>query len=111
MTEDNDHIELETFDEKDVVGAAATDENQTIEAKYNISMDVDIVLGTKKIPVSTLLGLSRGAVIELETVIGEPVNVVANGKVIAKGDLVKVNGNHVGVTLKEIVREHISENT
>ncbi len=80
---------------------------RSIEALLNVDLDVSVVLGHSKMPISTLLKLSRGSVIELEQRIGEPVRIVVNNKVVARGELIKLNGDRLGVSLTEIVREHM----
>jgi flagellar motor switch protein FliN/FliY len=56
-------------------------------------------------PVSNLLKLGRGAVIPLDHRVGEPVDVVVNGRVIARGEIVVVedDNSRFGVSLTEIV--------
>ncbi|MHA6327029.1 FliM/FliN family flagellar motor switch protein [Roseivivax sp. CAU 1753] len=79
----------------------------SIEALLNVDLEVTVVLGDSKMPISNLLKLSRGSVIELEQRIGEPVRIVVNSKTVARGELVKLAGERLGVSLTEIVREHI----
>ena len=52
----------------------------------------------------------RGSVIELDRRIGEPVDVVINDRLVARGDLVKLDGDRIGVTLTEIVKDYVSDN-
>lgn len=82
--------------------------SESIDALLNVPMKVQIVLGSTKMPVAQVLKLSRGSVIELDKKIGESVEVVVNDRIVARGDLVKVADDKVGVTLTEIVKEHIS---
>jgi flagellar motor switch protein FliN len=83
--------------------------DRSIDARENVPMNVQVVIGTTQIPLSQILNLSRGSVVELERKLGDPVDLVVNGRVVARGDLVKVGDNSVGVTLNEIVKEHVSE--
>ncbi len=66
---------------------------------------VQVVLGAASMPVSNLLKLGRGAVIPLDHRVGEPVDVVVNGRVVARGEVVVVeeDSSRFGVTLTEIV--------
>ena len=66
-------------------------------------MTVQVVLGMAAMPVSSLLG--RGAVIALDRRVGEPVDVVVNGRTIAKDELVVVEeeNSRFGISLTEIV--------
>lgn len=91
-----------------IEGADAKDDGQSIKAMLNVGLDVQIVLGRARMPISQLLSLSRGSVIELDKKIGEPVDVMINDRLVARGDLVKVGENRIGVTLTEIVKDYIS---
>ena len=84
------------------------DDGQSVKAMLNVGLDVQIVLGRSRMPISQLLSLSRGSVIELDKKIGEPVDVMINDRLVARGDLVKVGENRIGVTLTEIVKDYIS---
>ena len=81
---------------------------QNVNAMMNVALTVQIVLGQTRMPISQLLEISRGSVIELDKRIGEPVDMMINDRLVARGDLVKVADNRVGVTLTEIIRD-ISE--
>ncbi|WP_078521970.1 FliM/FliN family flagellar motor switch protein [Thioclava sp. F28-4] len=87
--------------------AANDGDGQNVNAMLNVGLSVQIVLGQSRIPISQLLNLSRGSVIELEKKIGEPVDVVINDRLVARGDLVKVGENRLGVTLTEIVKDYV----
>ena len=56
-------------------------------------------------PVSNLLKLGRGAVIPLDHRVGEPVDVVVNGRIVARGEVVVVEDDtsRFGISLTEIV--------
>ena len=68
-------------------------------------MTVQVVLGTTTMPVASLMKLGRGAVVSLDQKVGEPVNVVVNGRVVARGEVVVVDEDNAryGVSLTEIV--------
>lgn len=80
---------------------------QQIASIHNVSMKVSVILGTAKMSVGALLGLSRGSVIELDKKIGEPVSVVINDRIVAKGSIVQVGENGLGVTLTEIAQDFV----
>jgi flagellar motor switch protein FliN/FliY len=63
-----------------------------------------VVLGTASMPVSNLMKLGRGAIVPLDHRIGEPVDVIVNGRVIARGEVVVLedDNSRFGVTLTEI---------
>ncbi|MDX2049771.1 MAG: flagellar motor switch protein FliN [Rickettsiaceae bacterium] len=80
----------------------AQEKNLTLDALYDVPVQISVVLGKTSIQLSNLLKLGRGAVIELERNIGEPVDIYVNSKIVAKGEIVVVE-NKIGVTLTEIV--------
>ncbi|WP_429812568.1 flagellar motor switch protein FliN [Ensifer sp. B1-9] len=70
----------------------------------DIPIDVQIVLGTSRMQVSGLMGLSEGATIALDRRIGEPVEIMVNGRVIGRGEITVLEGDDTrfGVKLIEI---------
>jgi flagellar motor switch protein FliN/FliY len=109
----NDNVDLQDFDEENNEqqneGVSTENSGDTIDALLNVPLNVQIVLGDTKLPVSQVLKLSRGSVLELDKKIGESVDIMINERLVARGDLVKVEGDRVGVTLTEIVKEYFSE--
>jgi flagellar motor switch protein FliN/FliY len=90
------------------LGAAAEEpslETRNLDVVLRIPVSVKIVLGSTSMPVATLLKLKRGAVIPLDRKVGEPVEVVVNGRVVAKGDVVVIDegSSRFGVSLTEII--------
>ena len=82
---------------------------KSIDAMLNVGMNIQIVLGYSRMPISDLLTLSRGSVIELDKKIGEPVDIIINQSLVARGDLIKVGDNRIGISLTEIVKNYILE--
>jgi flagellar motor switch protein FliN/FliY len=75
------------------------------DAILRIPVTVQVVLGSATMPVASLMKLGRGAMIPLDHRIGEPVDVVVNGRVVARGEVVVIEGDksRFGVSLTEIV--------
>lgn len=71
----------------------------------NILVDVQIVLGSTEVPVSDLLTLQKGATIALNRRIGEPVDMVVNGRKIARGEITVMESDpsRFGIRVTEIV--------
>ncbi|VFU06915.1 flagellar motor switch protein FliN [Methylocella tundrae] len=78
---------------------------RNLDTILRIPVVVQVVLGSAVMPVSNLLKLGRGAVIPLDHRVGEPVDVVVNGRIIARGEIVVVedDNSRFGVSLTEIV--------
>ncbi|HEY1782046.1 MAG TPA: flagellar motor switch protein FliN [Roseiarcus sp.] len=74
-------------------------------AILSIPVTVQVVLGSTSLPVSGLMKLARGAVVSLDQRVGDPVDVVVNGTVIARGEIVVVDdaSQRFGVSLLEVV--------
>src|SRR3979409_1173705 len=75
------------------------------ETILRIPVNVQVVLGSAVMPVANLMKLGRGAVIPLDHRVGEPVDVVVNGRIVARGEVVVVedDNSRFGVSLTEIV--------
>jgi flagellar motor switch protein FliN/FliY len=75
------------------------------DAILSIPVTVQVVLGGTTMPVSSLMKLGRGAVVSLDQKVGDPVNIVVNGRTIARGEVVVVDEEtaRYGVSLTEIV--------
>ena len=71
----------------------------------NIPVEVQIVLGSTEMPVSELLALQKGSTVALNRRIGEPVDVVVNGRRIARGEITVLDNDpsRFGIRLTEIV--------
>lgn len=82
--------------------------SESVHASLNVRMDVQIIIGRTRMPVSQLVSMSQGAVIELDRRIGDPVDVVVNDVVVARGELVAGKEDSLGVKLTEIVRDTAS---
>ena len=79
----------------------------SLDSILNIPVSVQIILGGATMPVASLMKLGRGAVIPLDQRVGQPVDVVVNGRLIAKGEMIVVDEDsaRLGVTLTEIVNQ------
>jgi flagellar motor switch protein FliN len=88
---------------------AAPSENQgrtarDLEAVYDIPVTVSAVLGRSTMQVSQLLKLGRGAVVELDRKLGEAIDIYVNNRLVARGEVVMVDDNRLGITMTEIVK-------
>jgi len=72
-------------------------------AVMDVDIDIVAVLGTAGLKVSQILQLGRGAVVELERLIGEPVDVRAERQLVARGEVVVVE-DKLAIQLTEVIR-------
>ena len=78
--------------------------SRDLEAVYDIPVTVSAVLGRTTMQVSQLLKLGRGAVVELDRKLGEAIDVYVNNRLVARGEVVMVDDNRLGITMTEIVK-------
>lgn len=79
--------------------------SRRIDSILRIPVVLQVVVGSATLPVSNLLKLGRGAVVPLDHKVGDPVDVVVNGRAIARGEVVVVedDGARFGVSVTEIL--------
>ncbi len=75
-----------------------------LEAIYDVPVTVSAVLGKATMQVSQLLKLGRGAVVELDRKLGEAIDIYVNNRLVARGEVVMVDDDRLGITMTEIVK-------
>ena len=86
----------------------ATDENSQKNRDVNLKMildlpvDVHVELGQAQMTIQSILSFSVGTVVELDRLAGDPVDIVVNGKLIGKGEVMVVDENF-GIRVTELV--------
>lgn len=75
-----------------------------LESIYDVPVKVTAVLGKTRMNLSELMTLDAGSIIELDRRVGEPIDLYVNDRLIARGELVMVDGV-LGVTMTEVVKE------
>lgn len=75
---------------------------------YDVPVKVKAILGRVEMPVKDLVALKRGEVIKLNKRVGEPVEIWVNDRLVARGEVVLVEGI-LGVTLTELVKENTAD--
>ncbi|MCS3919342.1 flagellar motor switch protein FliN [Fervidibacter sacchari] len=74
------------------------------EVLATLELPVHVELGRVEVTVQELLELAPGSVLELDKAVGEPVEVYVAGKLIARGEVVVVLGEKLGVRITELVK-------
>jgi len=69
------------------------EEKQKLELLLDVPLKVSVVLGRTKRPIKEVLNLTPGAIVEMNSLVDEPVEVLVNGTLVAKGEVVVVNEN------------------
>lgn len=83
-------------------GVVDANKDRNLQLILDIPLKVTVELGRTKMTVSDLLNLGQGNVIELNKLAGEPMEVLVNDKLIARGEAVVVN-EKFGVRLTDII--------
>ncbi len=68
--------------------------NPNIDMFMDVNMTLSAEVGRTRIKLKDLLNLTKGSVVELNKLSGEPVDIMANGKLIAYGEVVSVSGKY-----------------
>ena len=98
--EENDELAKEEGGNKTT--DKANEEPASLDLILDIPLTVTVELGRSKMLINDLLQLAQGSVIELTKLVGEPLEVLVNNKLVARGEVVVVN-EKFGVRLTDIV--------
>ncbi len=82
--------------------AAAKPEPRNIDLLMDVNLPISIELGRTRMSISDILGLGPGSVVELNKLAGEPVDVMVNHKIVAKGEVVVIDENF-GVRITQLM--------
>ena len=83
-------------------GSGSAPNGHDLNMILDIPVQLTVELGRTRIPIKHILQLAQGSVVELETMAGEPMDVLVNGYLIAQGEVVVVN-DKFGIRLTDIV--------
>ena len=72
-------------------------------ALMDVNVDIVAVLGVAELKISQILQLGRGAVVELDRLVGEPVELRAGGRMVAKGEVV-VTDEKLAVQITDVIK-------
>ena len=93
----------DNLDDDEVAGTTmAGGQTKSLDLILDIPLTVAVELGRSKMLINDLLQLGQGSVIELTKLVGEPLEVLVNQKLVARGEVVVVN-EKFGVRLTDIV--------
>ncbi|MBI2083111.1 MAG: FliM/FliN family flagellar motor switch protein [Deltaproteobacteria bacterium] len=76
---------------------------EALSLASDVPVQIVVVLGRKGVTMKDLMGLKAGEVVELNKVPNEAVDLVAHGRVVAKGELVEIDGK-LGVRVLKIIK-------
>lgn len=93
--------ELESVEGR-VPALSETTGSRTMDVLLDLELPVSVSFGRTELPIKEVLKLTTGSIVELDRGLSEPVEVVVNNCVIARGEVVVVEGNY-GVRIQHIV--------
>ncbi len=82
--------------------AGITQDYPNLDFIYDIPLEISVELGRTKMLIKDLLQLGQGSVIELNKLAGEPIEILVNQKLVARGEVVVVN-DKFGVRLTDVI--------
>ena len=74
-----------------------------LEALHDVELKVEVVLGRARLPLRDLLGAHPGTTIELDRTVHSSVDVMVNGTLFARAEMVVVDDAEIGVQITEVV--------
>jgi len=77
------------------------DQDSKIDFLLDISMRISVELGRTRMDIRDILGLTTGSVVELDRQAGEPVDILINGHLVARGEVVVID-DKFGVRVTDI---------
>ena len=83
--------------------ASFIQQKENIELIMDVQLEVTVELGRTKKSIKEILELAPGSIIELNKLSGEPIDILVNGKVVAKGEVVVIEENF-GIRVTEILK-------
>lgn len=85
-----------------LLGQAEREERLKIDNLLDIPVEISVEVGKSKVTIGELLSLAKNAIIELDKLAEDPVDIYVNSKLIGKGEIV-VSNDRLGVRILEIV--------
>jgi flagellar motor switch protein FliN/FliY len=82
--------------------SAQENQSRRLELLLDVPLDLSVELGRTRMSIQDLLNLSPGSVVELDKIAGEPLDILVNDRLIARGEAVVVN-DKFGVRITDIV--------
>lgn len=98
---------VKAFEFKDLRGTQPANEASTLDLLRDVQLDLKIELGRTHMQLEDVLRLKQGAVVTLDKLAGDPVDIYANGRLIARGEVLVLNDNFC-VRVAELIAEDMA---
>ena len=97
---------LDRFDDADI--QLSGEQKTNLQLLMGVPLEISVEIGTAKRKVKDILEFTQGTIIELERQAGAPVDIIVNGNLIAKGDIVVIDDNFA-VRITEIIKSKLMD--
>ncbi len=77
--------------------------SENLDLVLDVELNVTLRFGERKLPLREVLDLGTGAVVELDRQVDEPVELILDGRVVARGEAVIIDGNY-GLRVTQVVQ-------
>lgn len=94
----------ELQDSGPVAGASAAPAEIDLNALIDVQVTLSVEIGRSRMPIKQLISLNQGSVVELDRAVNEPLDLLVNGTLIARGEVVVVDGQF-GLRLIDVVSQ------
>jgi len=84
---------VKAFEFQDLFGTQPSNEQASLDLLNDVQLDLKIELGRTQMHLEDVLRLKQGAVVTLDKLAGDPVDIYANGRLIARGEVLVLNDN------------------
>lgn len=98
------NVEIQSFDDEDELDYMPQEQRKNLDLIMSVPLEVSVEIGSTKRQIKDILEFKQGTIVELDKQAGALVDIIVNGKLIAKGEVVVVNDNF-GVRVVEIVKK------
>ena len=86
----------------DALAAFVPQKSKTLDLLLDVELPVSVSFGRAELPLKDVLKLTTGSIVELNRGVNEPVEVIVNNCVVARGEVVVMDGNY-GVRIHQII--------
>lgn len=100
---------VKAFEFKDLVGERTSQDAAGFDLLRDVSLDLKIELGRTSMHLDEVLRLKQGAVVTLDKLAGDPVDIYANGRLIARGEVLVLNDNFCVRVAELIAGENVAK--
>jgi flagellar motor switch protein FliN/FliY len=97
---------MKPFELRNLTGTASAADAATLDLLRDVQLDLKIELGRTHMQLDEVLQLKKGAVVTLDKLAGDPVDIIVNGRLIARGEVLVLNDNFC-VRVAELVASEI----